>query len=99
MTDHPAWCSPDRCDVTDPNLPAYEGAHRSEPVDVNTPGLTVGNRMVQATSASLYQAAAPWNVSTYLIVVADSVETSMPVFQAAGALAQLAGLVDRAVAA
>lgn len=98
MTAHPAWCSPNLCDATDPNLPDYGGpdyggAHRSEPIDLDTRRLSVGHAMVQATSASLYQAAAPWTVETFLLIRADGVELSMPISQAAGVLSQLAQLV------
>lgn len=89
---HPAWCSPNRCDATDPALPAYGGAHRSEPQPVDMKLLSVGYGPVQVASVWLYAAAAPWKVATYLVALVDGVEISMPISQAVGVLTQLTQL-------
>lgn len=91
---HPAWCDPLRCDVSDPTLGEYHGAHRSEFVTLELAPLVIGRDRLQVAAAFLWQPAGP-NRPMSLVVDSPAGRISMPLLKAAGVLIQLARLIGR----
>jgi hypothetical protein len=94
MTGHPAWCSPRRCEVTD-DLPQERASHRSESIDLDVRGLWIPHRVIKAASAQLVRVTAPWPTNTFLVLVADGEEISMPLHAATTVLTQLTELAGK----
>jgi hypothetical protein len=94
MTDiqHPAWCSPRLCDVTDPALPMDGSSHRSEPIDL---GLNATLGPIRVATASLVQASCPWPTDTFLVLAGEGDQIDMRLSQAAGILVRLNELVSQ----
>lgn len=91
---HPAWCSPQHCTVTDPTLPVYRGEHRSEPVDLDLAPLVIGEDRLQVASAYLRESAGPFNAA-HLVLTSGGRQLSMPILKAVGVLIQIARLVGK----
>jgi len=100
MTDfapaHPGWCSPNRCDVTDPTLPTRGGAHRSEPITLDLAPVLVGRDRLQVATASLYRVDHGFDTDTWLILnAAGREQLSMPILKSTAVLVQLARLIGQ----
>jgi len=92
-TVHPDWCSPQHCELTDPNLPTDGGFHRSDPIAVNLDLLISPHGRVGAVTAWLQQAACPWPTVVFLhVAFGPDSELFLPLPQAADALSRLADL-------
>jgi hypothetical protein len=94
---HPAWCSPTRCDATDPDLPVSGGAHRSDPLLLDLGPIIIGAPSdVRRVTATLFQVVRSWTTDRFLHLEAAGGEVSLPVDDAATLLAQLADLLAQA---
>lgn len=94
-SEHPRWCSPRHCSVTDANLPLDGGEHRSEPIRLDPCRVFTSRGAVRATSAYLTNAACAWKTETFLHLATDDDELTLPISRAAGLLHQLAELVSQ----
>jgi hypothetical protein len=92
---HPPWCDPQRCDISDPTLGEYHGAHRSkyEVLEGLAP-LAIGRDRLQVAVAYLWQPAGPYR-STSLVLESTVGSISMPLLKAVAPLIQIARLIGR----
>ena len=91
--EHPSWCSPGHCELLDPDLPAGDGFHRSEPITMSLDMLISPYGRISTATAWIQQAACPWpTVPFFHLRLAPDAELFVPLTQASEALHKLAAL-------
>lgn len=90
---HPEWCSPRRCELRDPDLPAADGFHLSEPITMSLDMLISPYGRISTATAWIQQAAWPnTTVPFFHLRLAPDAELFIPLAQASDALHKLADL-------